>query len=354
MLDTLDSGPKPMMRGLRCLALTCALSLVAAPAIATQKAAGKSQAETGKAAKARDKAQLAFQRDLVSVLAPRADALPLLGAALLARSLFNQPPANSFHSLIERAAQADGADAAVSWVRLADCDEKAGACPNTAALDQLLTDAPDNAAAWLLKLGADARNMKQEAAREDLGKAASARMYDDYTGTSLKVLATSVGVLPPPADALDPARAAGAVGMQTMLAYGVASTQPQPSLQLIAKLCENSAEDASIKADCLKLGKTLEWGSSPLARSLGLHLREILADDPAQQEDARHARLNLIWQVQSFARLLARTQDDKAQAQHLLALARNGGTEMSLMLAALRDNNIPVDAPMDWKPQQAD
>jgi hypothetical protein len=179
-------------------------------------------------------------------------------------------------------------------------------------------------------------------------------MYDDYTGTSLKVLATSVGVLPPPADALDPARAAGAVGMQTMLAYGVASTQPQPSLQLIAKLCENSAEDASIKADCLKLGKTLEWGSSPLARSLGLHLREILADDPAQQEDARHARLNLIWQVQSFARLLARTQDDKAQAQHLLALARNGGTEMSLMLAALRDNNIPVDAPMDWKPQQAD
>jgi hypothetical protein len=344
-----------MMRGLRCLALTCALSFVATPVLATQKvAAGKSHSEPGKAAKARDKAQLAFQRDLVSVLAPRADALPLLGAALLARPLFNQPPGNSFHSLIERAAQADGADAAVSWVRLADCDDKADACPNTAALDQLLTQAPDNAAVWLLKLGADARNMRQEAARADLGKAAAARMYDDYTGTSLKALATSVGVLPPPPDTLDPTQVAGAVGMQAMLAYGVASTQPQPSLQLIAKLCENSAEDASIKADCLKLGKTLEWGSSPLARSLGLHLREVLADDPAQQEDARHARLNLIWQVQSFAELLARTQDDKSQAQHLLALARNGGTEMSLMLAALRDNNIPADAPADWKPQRAD
>jgi hypothetical protein len=58
--------------------------------------------------------------------------------------------------------------------------------------------------------------------------------------------------------------------------------------------------------------------------------------------------------VQSFAKLLARTQDDASQAQHLLALARNGGTEMSLMLAALRDNSIPTDAPADWKPHQAE
>lgn len=343
-----------MMRGLRCLALTCALSLVATSALAAQKVTAGKSPEPGKAAKARDKAQLAFQRDLVSVLAPRADALPLLGAALLARPLFNQPPGNSFHSLIARAAQTDGAGVAINWVRLADCDEKADACPNTAALDQLLTEAPDNAAVWLIKLGVDARNMRHEAAREDLRKAAAAKMYDDYTGTSLKALATSVGVLPPPSDTLDPARAGGAVGMQTVLAYGLASTQPQPSLQLIAKLCENSAEDASIKADCLNLGKVLEWGSSPLARSLGLHLREVLADDPAQKEDAQHARLNLIWQVRSFAKSLARAQDDASQAQHLLALARNGGTEMSLMLAALRDNSIPIDAPADWKPHPAE
>lgn len=343
-----------MMRGLHCLALTCALSFVATSALATQEVAAGKSPEPGKAAKARDKAQLAFQRDLVSVLAPRADALPLLGAALLARPLFNQPPGNSFHSLIGRAAQAEGADGAINWVRLADCDEKADACPNAAALDQLLGKAPDNAAVWLIKLGVDARNMRHEAARDDLHQAAAAKIYDDYTGTSLKALAASVGVLPPPSEALDPARTGGAVGMQTVLAYGLASTQPQPSLQLIAKLCENSAEDASIKTDCLKLGKTLEWGSSPLARSLGLHLREVLADDPAQKEDAKHARLNLIWQVRSFAQLLARAQDNAPQAQHLLALARSGGTEMSLMLAALRDNSIPTDAPDDWKPHQAE
>ena len=340
-----------MLHGLRYLALTCALSLAATPALASKTTAGENPHEPDKAAKLRDKAQLAFQRDLVSVLAPQADALPLLGAALLARPLPNQPPGNSFHSLIKRAAYAEGADAAVNWVRLADCDAKAGACPNTDALEQVLTLAPDNAAAWLLKLGVDARDMKQDAAREDLSKAAAAKQYDDYTGTSLKTLASSVGILPPPAGTYDPAHKGGAVGMQTVLVFGLAGTQPQPGLQLVAKLCENAEEDASIKADCVKLGKTLEWGSSPLARSLGLHLREVLADDPAQQEDAKNARRNLIWQVQNFAQLQARVQDDPALAQHLLALARSGGTEMSLILAALRDNSIPVEAPADWQPR---
>ena len=318
-----------------------------------QDAAGKKAHPTPtKAAKQRDDAQLAFQRDLVSVLAPSADALPLLGAALLARPLFNQPTVNDFHTLIGRAAMADGDDAAINWLRLADCDAKADACPNAGALEALQTEAPDNAAVWLLKLGVDAHAMKQEAAREDLTRAANARQYEDYAGTSLKALATTVGVLPPPPAAVDPAKAAGAVGMQAVLAFGIAATQPQPGLQLTAKLCENAGKDASIKADCVKLGKLLEWGSSPLARSLGLHLREVLSDDPAQQQEARQARLTLIWQVQNFGALLARAPDDAAVAQHLLALARNGGTEMSLMLAALRDNHIPVDPPADWTPAQ--
>jgi len=343
-----------MMRGWHCLALTCVLSLAVAPAFAGKSPAGKSRSTPDQAAQARDKAQLAFQRDLVSVLAPGGDPLRLLGAALLARPLFNQPPSNSFHRLIERAALAEGAGAAIDWVRLADCDATAETCPNNEALQQLLARAPDNAAVWLLKLGADARGMKQDAAREDLSQAAAAKHYDDYTGISLQALANAAGALPPPPATLDPAHAGGAVGMQAVLVYGLAGTQPQPSLQLVAKLCENAGGDASIKADCLALGRTLEWGSSPLARSLGLHLREVLADDPAQQREAKDARRNLVWQVQNFARLLARAQDDATLAQRLLALARIGGTEMSLQLAALRDNGIPVEAPADWQPTGAE
>ncbi len=339
-----------MKHALRCSVLCGALALLATPAFATKKPTSAAMHAATKQAKARDKAQLAFQRDLVSVLAPRADAEHLLGAALLARPLFNQPPSNSFHALIGRAAQADDAGAAVSWVRLADCDSKADDCPNIAALQQLQTEAPDNAAVWMVKLGVDARDMKQDAAREDLSKAAAARLYDDYTGSSLQALADSVGVLPPAPDTFDPAQAGGAAGMQTVLVYGLAGTQPQPSLQLVAKLCEAAGKDASIKRDCLSLGKVLEWGSSPLARSLGLHLREVLSDDPAQQQDARDARRNLVWQVQNFGQLLARVPDDATLARDLLGLARNGGTEMSLQLAALRAHDIPVDAPADWKP----
>ena len=334
------------MPGMRCVAVSCVWLLFAAPVLAAKAPpAAKPAATTSRAAQARDQAQLAFQRDLVSVLAPRADAMPLLGAALLARPLFNQPPGNSFHALIERAAAADGAGPAVNWVRLADCEAKAGNCPNAAALDALLTQAPDNAAVWLVKLGADARDHKQDDAREDLRRAAAAKLYDDYAGISLQALADSVGVLPPPAAALDPNHAAGAVGMQTVLIFGLASAQPQPSLQLVAKLCENAGEDASIKADCLNLAKLLQWGSSPLARSLGLHLAEVLADDPAAAQAAKDARRRLVWQVRSFNQLLAKVQDDTPLARHLLSLARNGGTEMSLQAAALRDTGIALDPP---------
>lgn len=346
------------MRGLRHLALTCALALAIIPVAAAGKTHHKSRAgsqpQPSKAEMARNKALLSFQHDLVSVLAPRADPLPLLGAALLARPLEDQPKYNTFHSLIDRAAQTEGAGPAISWMQLVDCDPKAKACPNDKALDKLVSQAPDNAAVWLLKLGQDTHNLKNDDARADLAKAAAAKSYDDYTGTSMKALASSVGVLPPPAEVIDKARTpAGAAGVQVMIVFGMASAQPQPGLPVTAKLCENAGDDASIKADCLKLGKVLEWGSSPLARSLGLHLREVLADDPAQQEEAKNARRDLVWQVQNFAQLLARAQGDKALAQHLVSLARNGGTEMSLMLAALRDNQIPTEAPADWQPQGA-
>lgn len=346
-----------MLRGRHYLALTCALALLATPTFAATKSAkqdtNKTTGQSASAQRARTKALLSFQKDLVSVLAPQADALPLLSAALLARPLPNQAKYGSFASLIERAAEADDAGPAISWIRLADCDAQADTCPNPSALEKLQTQAAENAAVWLLKLGEDTRHSKPDAAREDLAKAAASTVYDDYAGISLKALANSIGVLPPPASTWDPANSAGAYGVQAVLVYGLANIQPQPGLAITAQLCEKSADDASIKADCLKLGKTLEWGSSALSRSLGLHLREVLSDDPAQQESAKLARRNLIWQVQNFAQLSSRVPNDKVLAQHLLALARSGGTEMSLLLAALRDNHIPVDAPADWQPKAA-
>src|SRR6185437_10164489 len=160
---------------------------------------------------------------------------------------------------------------------------------------KLVEQAPDNAAVWLLKFGLDTRDMKSDAARADLAKAAAAKLYDDYTGSSLAALAGVVDALPPP-----PATqgAGGPVGVQALIVQGNARLQPRPALPIVAKLCENAGDDAAIKLDCLKLGKLLEWGSSPLARSLGLHLREVLGDATAQAE-ARQQRRDLIWQVRN-------------------------------------------------------
>jgi hypothetical protein len=341
------------MRGWRPLALTLACLLGASTTAMAQSA--KTAPSSASANEARNQALLSFQSDLVSVLAPSADAQRLLAAALLARPLPNQAKIVNFHALIARAAQADGAGPAVTWARLADCNpDTRGDCPNNNAMAQLVQQAPDNAAVWLLKLSQDVNALKKDDVRQDLAKAATAKLYDDYGGVGLQALANTVSTLPPPAATLDPNSAAGAEGVQTLIVFGTAATMPQPALRDTAVYCEkNAPKDASIKDDCLKLGKLLEWGSSPLARSLGLHLREVLNADPAQQQDAQNARRNLIWQVQNFAGLSLRAQNNKAQSQHLLALARSGGTQMSLVLAALHDDGIPTDAPSDWQPQQA-
>jgi hypothetical protein len=341
------------MRGWRPLALTLAC-LLGASATAMAHSA-KAAPSTSSADQARYKALLSFQADLVSVLAPSADAQRLLAAALLARPLPNQAKIVSFQALIARATKADGAGPAVSWARLADCDPNTrGDCPNSDAVAQLVQQAPDNAAVWLLKLSQDVNALKKDDVRQDLAKAAAAKLYDDYSGIDLQALASTVSTLPPPSATIDPNSAAGAEGVQSLIVFGTAATVPQPPLRDTATYCEDNApKDASIKDDCLKLGKLLEWGSSPLARSLGLHLREVLNPDPAQQQDAKNARRNLIWQVQNFAGLSLRAQNDKAQSQHLLALARSGGTQMSLVLAALHDDGIPTDAPADWQPQKA-
>src|SRR6185437_7870684 len=270
------------MRGWHCLALAGALSLLTAAAAAAAQQAAPAPAAGDSA---REQALQAFQHDLVSVLALRATAEPLLGAALLARPLPRQPKTNSFHALINRAAAAG-----------------------------------------------------------------AAKLYDDYTGSSLAALAGVVDALPPP-----PATqgAGGPVGVQALIVQGNARLQPRPALPIVAKLCENAGDDAAIKLDCLKLGKLLEWGSSPLARSLGLHLREVLGDATAQAE-ARQQRRDLIWQVRNYSQLALRAQDDPALAQQLLAAAKRGGTEMSQLIAVLRASGVSTTAPGSWQPPAPD
>lgn len=294
---------------------------------------------------ARAQALTAFQRDLVSVLALRATAQPLLGAALLARTLTGQPATTRFHTLIGRAVAAEDSGPAEQWTRLADCDAKALDCPNPAALRKLAETDGDNAAVWLLKLDIDRRDLKSKAVRADLAKAAAATRYDDYAGASLSALAAVVDALPPP-----PATqgAGGVPGTQALIVLGNAHAQVRPVLPVVAQLC--AGNDAAIRADCLRLGKLLAWGSSPLARSLGLHLIDTLASDDATRAAARRDARDLAWQVQNHAQLALRAPDDAVLAGQILAAARAGGTEMAQTQALLRAHGVSPTAPGSWQP----
>src|SRR6201991_1886321 len=341
------------MRGCRVVTLALA-GLLSLPTMAATPwpGAAKGPARGPVVQKDQTKALLQFQKDLASVLALRTEAEPLLGAALLARPLDNPPEVLSYHALLERASRNADAGPQVAWARLADCDAKAGNCPNADALGVLLRQEPDNAPVWLLKLGMHDHDAAGKAVRADLARAAGAKLYDDYMGASLKALANSVSQLPPPADTFNALQGAGAASVQMVIVFGLASAQPVPGFQATAKYCEENKTDAAVVGDCLKLAKVLEWGSSPLGRSLGLHLRETLSTDAADQASAKTARLNLIWQMQRFAQLNLQAQGDKATAQKLLMLARSGGTEMSVILASLRAYGMPPEAPAGWEPSK--
>ncbi|HET8555568.1 MAG TPA: hypothetical protein VFL78_12145 [Rhodanobacteraceae bacterium] len=292
-------------------------------------------------------AMIRFQRDLVNVLALRSEAEPLLGAALLARTLPDPPDYVNFHALIQRAAKAPDAGPGIAWAQLVDCDAKA-ACPNAEALATLKKKAADNAAVWLMVLGQAARDGDKDAAREALAKAAKATRYDDYAGISLAALAKAAAALPPPTDLYGKQGAANsAAGIRALLVFGLSQFQPLPGFQATARLCK---DDKSLQQPCLELAKTLAWASSPLARSLGLHLEQTLSDDADTRLQARAARHDLVWQVHNFGELTLASQHHPDVAKMLLDLARNGGTRMSLILAALRAEHLPVDAPAGWEP----
>lgn len=324
------------------LATTCALATP--PAVsATATAASISALQT------RLTAINQYQHDLVSVLALRTDAQHLLGAALLARPLHEERNFLGFHALITRAAKADNAGAAVSWIMLSDC--KPDHCPNTHALEALSKNDADNAAVWLWRMDLAIRAGKQDVARADLLKAAAAGHYDDYAGSTLQALVAAATSLPVPEATLKAYAGtsnAGPASVQSFLAFSLANTQPRPSLIPASRWCDPAHAPSAagdIRAACTKLAHVLVWGSSPQAREAGLHLRAVLSSDPETQQAAKDGARDLAWQLSNYSTLALKALDNQAVAVEMLKLGRNGGTEMSLVTALLRQNDIPLQRP---------
>lgn len=290
-----------------------------------------------------------YQHDLVTVVALRAEPDYLLGAAILAKPFNNQTPGLDFDTLSQRAESAPGAGPAVHWQRLVACKTKAD-CPNSDAIAWLEKNAAGNAAVWIVKMDVAAGDKDAGAERAALAKAAAAQTYDDYYGKTLAGIANAVAVLPPLPDTTKGAHDGqpdNPEGVRVLVAVNAAQALPRPDLDPVVALCAKDAVAAHKhrREQCLKLAHTLQWGSSPIARAAGLHIQGEL--EPADKAQVDQASRNLQWQVQQYSHLLQRSLTDARLASQWLATARNGGTELSLVLATLRANGIPLEAPAD-------
>lgn len=288
-----------------------------------------------------------YQHDLVTVVALRAEPDYLLGAAILAKPFQGQTPGLDFDSLSQRAAAAPGAGPETHWQRLVACKDKAD-CPNKDALAYLEKHAADNAAVWIVAMDVAARDKHAAGERTALKKAAAAKAYDDYYGKALAGIAKAVAVLPPLDDTIQGAHDGqpdNPDGVRVLVTLMNMQAYVRPDFAPVDQLCGRAAtgKDAKLAAECRKLAHVLQWGSSPVARAMGLRIEGEL--DPADKASAEDASRDLQWQVQQYSHLLQRSLTDPAQASRWLAAARNGGTELSLILATLRANGVPPDAP---------
>lgn len=285
-----------------------------------------------------------YQHDLVNVVALRADPSFLLGAAILARPFEQQTPGLDFDALSARAADAPHAGPAIDWARLDACKDKSD-CPNAAAFAALKKLAADNAAVWLVEMDLATDHKDTKAARAALKKAAAATSYDDYYGKALAGVANAVSVLPPLPDTTAGAHDGqpdNPEGVRLFVSFNATQAHPRPDLGPLVELCD---KDADAKADCLKLAHTLQWGSSPIARAVGLHIQAGL--DPDSQSRDQQASRNLAWQVKQYSGIVQHALTDPTLASQWLTAARNGGTELSLILATLRANQVSLDAPAE-------
>ncbi|MGH8118375.1 MAG: hypothetical protein ACREPJ_13935 [Rhodanobacteraceae bacterium] len=338
------------------IALSGGAALAAPPPPAATPASAASAAAPAAKLSPADQKRLAaiqqYQHDLVNVVALRAEPDYLLGAAILAESFKNLIPELEPAALSARAAAAPNAGPAVEWARLDVCKSDAE-CPNPDAFAFLKKHASTNAAVWLIAL--DVAAEKKDAAGElvALKQAAAAQTYDDYYGEALAGVAKATTVLPPLPDTT-----AGAHdgqpdtpdGVRVLIAVHATQDHLRPNLAPLLRLCgpDAAAKAQDTRAACLRLAHTLQWGSSPIGRAVGLRIQAGL--DPADKAENDQASQNLAWQMQQYSALLQRALTDAPLASQWLALARTGGTELSLVLATLRANDIPIEAPVGAAP----
>ncbi|HEX6834519.1 MAG TPA: hypothetical protein VF132_13360 [Rudaea sp.] len=285
-----------------------------------------------------------YRRDLINLLALRADPEPLVAAAQLAYYDKDDPKRTAklkSPSLLERA-QKTGADTPLVWwvSALLDCGTT---CPRKDDVQKLQALAPDNAVVWFLALGGEKDPAK---ARPLLASMAQSKRFDDYWSANVLVLYHALETLPVPPDVIAHGVSSSAARLNFATSVASAILPPYPAL---IRAC-NVKGDNDLVADCLSIARLLESGGSFGTQAVGFDIEEALLD-PGVQRDVMHARRRAIaWQVERFNETSVRFAREPELVKTYLGFLKTESGPSAAAQALLRSQNVPSDPPQDWKP----
>jgi hypothetical protein len=291
-----------------------------------------------------------FRRDLVSLLALRAEADLLVAAAELAypdTEDKSRTAALKSPSLIKRA-QKFGPDRPLVWwvSTFLECGTKEPPCHGDAAV-QLQQVASDNAAAWLPTLYG---TKDPGQARAMLASMAQARRFDDFWTAGVLAVYRALQTLPVPAEVLSHGLNPTAARVNLATSVGGAFL---PNYARLGDLCrpQGTADDALV-ADCLAVAHLLESGGSFRSQSVGFGLEDSLLPAGTARDVLRARQRASLWQRHQFLELSARFPRDEALARSYVDLLQENGDELNTVTALLRSQHIATDPPADWRPPQ--
>jgi hypothetical protein len=290
-----------------------------------------------------------YRRDLINLLALRAEADMLVAAAELAYPDTpdkKRPPALKTPALLKRAQKFGPESPLVWWVStFLECPPKAATCTHESAAKLQEVDA-DNVAAWLPALHAEKDAGR---ARALIATMAQAKRFDDFWSPSVLAVYNALKILAVPEDVLSQGINVTAARLNFATSVGGAF---MPNYQRLGEICTKAdAQDSALIGDCLAIAHLLESGGTFRSQAVGFALENSLLPAGTGRDVAKARQRSAAWQKERFLELSARFPREEYLAQIYMDFLQEEHNELATVTAFLRNQHMPTDPPPGWQPQ---
>jgi hypothetical protein len=290
-----------------------------------------------------------YRRDLINLLALRAEADLLVAAAELAYPDTldkKRPPALKTPALLKRAQKFGPESPLVWWVStFLECPPKTTNCTHESAAKLQEVDA-DNVAAWLPALHAEKDAGR---ARALIATMAQAHRFDDFWSPSVLAVYNALKILAVPESVLSQGINVTAARLNFATSVGGAF---MPNYQRLGEICTKAdAQDSALIGDCLAIAHLLESGGTFRSQAVGFALENSLLPAGTARDVAKARQRAAAWQKELFLDLIARFPREEYLAQIYMDLLQEEHNELATATAFLRKQKIATDPPPGWQPQ---